>query len=98
MSTEGVAPRRSWLGPLWAGARAAALNTPPERDRVVDVLRSFSLMVVVFGHLLMAMVVWKSNVPHLDNLLAHVHVLQLATWILQIMPIFFFAEIGRAHV
>ena len=91
MPTEDVAPRRSWLGPLWAGARAAALNTPPERDRVVDVLRSFSLMVVVFGHLLMAMVVWKSDVPHLDNLLAHVQVLQLATWILQIMPIFFFA-------
>ena len=52
-------PRRSWAGPLWAGARYAAENTPPERDRVVDVLRSFSLMVVVFGHLMMALVVWS---------------------------------------
>ena len=84
-------PRRSWAGPLWAGARYAAENTPPERDRVVDVLRSFSLMVVVFGHLMMALVVWSGGVPHLDNLLAHVRALQLVTWILQIMPVFFFA-------
>jgi hypothetical protein len=91
MPEESATPRRSWAGPLWSGARYAAVNTPPDRDRVVDVLRSFSLLVVVFGHLLMAMVVWRHDIPHLDNLLAHVRTLQLATWVLQIMPIFFFA-------
>ena len=82
---------KSWAGPLWAGAKFAAAHTPPERDRVVDIMRSFSLMTVVFGHLMMALVVWRSDVPHLDNLLAHVHSLQLLTWFLQIMPVFFFA-------
>lgn len=91
MSTQRDSRRRSWAGPLWAGARYAAENTPADRDRVVDVLRSFSLMVVVFGHLMMALVVWRGGVPHLDNLLAHVRALQLVTWVLQIMPVFFFA-------
>jgi len=91
MSDQNYPRRRSWAGPLWAGARYAAENTPPDRDRVVDVLRSFSLMVVVFGHLMMALVVWRGGIPHLDNLLAHVRALQLVTWVLQIMPVFFFA-------
>jgi hypothetical protein len=82
---------RSLAGPLWSAARKAARNTPEERDRAVDLMRSFSLLTVVFGHLFMALVVWKQGAPVLDNLLAHVPALQLVTWVLQIMPVFFFA-------
>lgn len=78
-------------GPLWRRAKAAAAATPPERDRVVDLLRSGSLAVVILGHVVMALVVWHGGVPTLGNTLTHAPAMQLATWALQIMPLFFVA-------
>ena len=42
-------------------ARAAA-ETPPDRDRVVDGARAAALLVVVVGHVLMAVVAWPDGV------------------------------------
>ena len=70
-------------------ARLAA-ETPAERNRVVDALRAGSILVVVFGHWLMA------AVTVVDGELVPGHLLELATWthpltwVLQVMPIFFF--------
>lgn len=80
--------RRS--GPL-SLARTAAANTPASRDRVVDLLRAGSLLVVVLGHVLMAYVTWNDGRPHLGNLLAELPSLKILTWLLQVMPLFFAA-------
>jgi surface polysaccharide O-acyltransferase-like enzyme len=64
--------------------------TPPERNRVVDLMRVVSILVVVFGHWLMAAVTFD------DGELVPGHLLELAdwthplTWIFQVMPVFFF--------
>lgn len=71
-------------------ARAAA-QTPPDRDRVVDAARAAALLVVVAGHGIMAVVAWPDGVPVLGNLLAAFPWTQALTWLLQIMPLFFFA-------
>ena len=68
-----------------------AEQTDSSRDRVIDTLRAFSIMVVVFGHVFMALVVWRGDVPELGNVLAGSKKLQLMTWVLQVMPLFFFA-------
>ncbi len=78
-------------------ARSLATATPVSRDRYADFLRVFSIGVVVAGHWLMA-------APTVDavgrvaagNALAAVPVLQYATWLLQVMPLFFFVG-GFAH-
>jgi len=71
--------------------RQLAEATPPSRDRVIDGLRAASLSIVVFGHCFMALVLWRQGVPKLGNSLALHKSLQYLTWLLQIMPLFFFA-------
>jgi hypothetical protein len=72
-------------------SRRAAAETPQDRDRVVDLVRAVSLVVVVAGHSIMAVVAWPGGVPLLGNLLAAYPWTQVLTWVLQIMPLFFFA-------
>lgn len=66
-------------------------HTPPTRDRAIDVLRIGSLLVVVFGHGLMLLVIFDKDGLHLDNLLGHSELFQALTWLLQVLPLFFFA-------
>ena len=66
-------------------------RTPPDRDRVVDLVRGGSLLVVVFGHSFMALVVFTGTVVTLSNTLEQTPFLQPVTWVLQIMPLFFAA-------
>ncbi|MDP1721100.1 MAG: acyltransferase [Candidatus Nanopelagicaceae bacterium] len=72
-------------------SQRAAEDTPADRDRVVDAARAFSLLIVVIGHALMAVVAWRDGVPKVGNLLAVYPWAQAITWILQIMPLFYFA-------
>ncbi|MFF6778461.1 acyltransferase [Streptomyces sp. NPDC012637] len=74
-------------------ARDLAAATPATRDRYVDLLRVASLAVVVLGHWLMAAVTPDGQV---GNLLAVVPGLQVLTWALQVMPVFFFVG-GFSH-
>jgi fucose 4-O-acetylase-like acetyltransferase len=67
-----------------------ATATPSGRDRYVDFLRGFSIAVVVLGHWLIAVVVWDGNRLSGANALDLVPGLWLATWVLQVMPLFFF--------
>jgi len=76
---------------VWRQSAGIAAATPPRRDRVVDLLRVGSLMVVVLGHILMVIVRWQGDEPHVANLLAEVPLLDFATWLLQVMPVFFAA-------
>ncbi|MEV4922082.1 acyltransferase family protein [Streptomyces roseoverticillatus] len=78
-------------------AREMAAATPGARDRVIDLLRVASLGTVVFGHWLMAAVtVGGDHRPAVGNLLAVEPKLQLLTWFLQVMPVFFFVG-GFSH-
>ncbi len=71
--------------------RQLAEATPARRDRVIDGLRAGSLSVVVIGHCAMALVYWHRGVPELGNVLAAHRSAQLATWVLQVVPLFFVA-------
>jgi fucose 4-O-acetylase-like acetyltransferase len=67
-----------------------AAATPPDRDRHMDFLRVFSIAVVVLGHWLIAVVVWRDGHVEGTNALEVIDGLPFATWVLQVMPIFFF--------
>lgn len=69
----------------------AANKTPADRDRIIDAARGISLMIVVAGHALMAVVTWQYGAPKVGNLLAAFPWTQALTWIFQIVPLFFFA-------
>ncbi|MFF5938356.1 acyltransferase [Streptomyces sp. NPDC012508] len=81
------------MGNSAVSARELAAATPATRDRYVDLLRVASLGVVVLGHWLMAAVTTDGSV---GNLLAVVPELQGVTWLLQVMPVFFFVG-GFSH-
>jgi fucose 4-O-acetylase-like acetyltransferase len=78
-------------------AAALAAATPSSRDRYVDFLRAFSIGVVVLGHWLMATVSWTPSGLRAGNALAVMPWLQPLTWLLQVMPVFFFVG-GFAHL
>jgi hypothetical protein len=67
-----------------------AAATPATRNRVVDLVRVASILVVVFGHWLMAAITFE------DGRIVPGHLLELAdwthplTWVFQVMPLFFF--------
>ena len=71
-------------------ARTLAEATPETRDRYIDFLRAFSILVVVFGHWLMAGPEMVDGELRIGHLLAEARWAQWATWLLQVMPIFFF--------
>lgn len=78
-----LSPRNRRLADL-AGA------TPEKRDRYVDFLRALSVTVVVLGHWLGALIeVRQGRISGISSLDV-VPGLWIATWALQIMPIFFF--------
>lgn len=84
-------------------ASQLAATTPSTRDRYVDLPRVASLGTVVLGHWLMAAVTTGGGdggggdgQVEVGNLLAVEPRLQILTWALQIMPVFFFVG-GFSH-
>ncbi|MGF0319010.1 acyltransferase family protein [Nocardia fluminea] len=71
-----------------------AANTPADRDRVLDLLRISSLVVVVAGHCLMLTVTVSGTDVHFGNVLADLPMLRPLTWVLQVLPLFFFAGVA----
>jgi hypothetical protein len=65
-------------------------KTPSSRDRYVDFLRAFSIATVVFGHWFIALIWWRNEAIGVYNAVGATSGLWLATWVLQVMPIFFF--------
>lgn len=64
--------------------------TPSTRDRYVDFLRAFSIVTVVAGHWFIALIHWEEQRIFVHNAVGHQSGLWLATWFLQVMPLFFF--------
>jgi hypothetical protein len=65
-------------------------KTPASRDRVVDFLRAASILAVVIGHWLIGIIGWREGVIRATSAVGVTSYLWLATWFLQVMPIFFF--------
>lgn len=76
---------------MFPTADDVAAQTPPERDRAIDVIRIAALTGVVIGHTVMATSMIHDDVFIWDNLLTTSVVFQALTWVFQIMPLFFFA-------
>lgn len=75
-----------------ARTRRVAEETPPDRNRIVDFWRAFAILVVVFGHWLAASI-WlqPDDSIALLNSLEWIPYAAWATWLVQVMPIFFVA-------
>ncbi|BBX87092.1 acyltransferase family protein [Mycolicibacterium aubagnense] len=66
-------------------------RTAPDRDRSIDVARLGALLVVMFGHCALLLATITAAGVQIGNTLGAVPSLQPATWVLQVMPLFFFA-------
>ena len=70
--------------------QALAAATPETRDRYVDFLRAASICAVVLGHWLIGVIHVEDGLVYLTNAVGVTRGLWLGTWVLQVMPIFFF--------
>ncbi|HEX9259260.1 MAG TPA: acyltransferase [Acidimicrobiales bacterium] len=77
-------------------ATGTAVPRAEARDPFVDFVRAFSLLVVVAWHWVFTILVWKDDGPHATNPIGFTDGLFYATWLLQVMPLFFFVG-GYAH-
>ena len=75
---------------VWHQAKTLAQQTPSSRNRAADFFRALSILVVVLGHWLMCAPYIDANGLHIDHLLARSSWTQWLTWVLQVMPLFFF--------
>lgn len=64
--------------------------TPASRDRYVDFLRAASILVVVVGHWTIALIVREDGVIRSTSAIGKSPGLWMATWVCQVMPVFFF--------
>ena len=88
------------LGPLLPPGKKMAAASPASRDRYLDALRTAALFFVVAGHALMlTMTAWPPGAesPTIGNTLDSFPILQIFTWVLQPMAVFFFAG-GAANL
>jgi surface polysaccharide O-acyltransferase-like enzyme len=72
-------------------ARGVAENTPPGRDRAVDVARLAALVVVMFGHCALLLATIDTDGLRIGNLLGELPATAPITWVVQVMPLFFLA-------
>ncbi|REK20305.1 MAG: acyltransferase, partial [Actinobacteria bacterium] len=71
-------------------ARKIAEATPATRNRYVDLLRALSILVVVYGHWLMAAPEVIGGEIRIGHALTDIPWTRGLTWVLQVMPVFFF--------
>ena len=74
---------------IWSQASQMAAQTPDERNRYVDFLRSVSILVVIIGHWMIATAYVVNGEMDAGHLLAGRPQLHWLTWLFQVMPIFF---------
>lgn len=63
----------------------------PARDRAIDVARLAALVVVVLGHCALLLATIDTHGLRIGNILGELPALAPATWVLQVMPLFFLA-------
>jgi fucose 4-O-acetylase-like acetyltransferase len=67
-----------------------ARATPATRDRYVDFLRAASIVAVVFGHWFISINHFQRDIFSTTSAVGKTSWLWLATWVFQVMPVFFF--------
>jgi fucose 4-O-acetylase-like acetyltransferase len=67
-----------------------AARTPDTRDRYVDFVRAFSILTVVAGHWAICIVWWQQGYIRSTSVIGEARGVWLATWVFQVMPLFFF--------
>ncbi|MGH2726150.1 MAG: acyltransferase family protein, partial [Actinomycetota bacterium] len=77
-------------GPGGGGLDDLVALTPDTRDRFMDFLRAASIVTVVFGHWLISVIFWRGGAIYTTSAIGLTRGLWLATWVFQVMPIFFF--------
>jgi fucose 4-O-acetylase-like acetyltransferase len=73
-----------------AGINDLVAATPASRDRYVDFLRALSIVVVVTGHWTIALIFRDGGVVRSTSAIGKAPGLWMATWLFQVMPVFFF--------
>jgi hypothetical protein len=69
------------------------VRSDERREPYVDFLRAFSLLVVVVWHWAFTIIIWQDDGPRATNPISFTNGLWLATWLLQVPPVFFY--VGR---
>lgn len=75
--------------PIWSRAARLAAQTPPERNRYVDLLRAASICLVILGHWLVAAIYTQEGTISAEDALSVIPWTRWLTWLFQVMPIFF---------
>ena len=75
--------------PLSADSTAAP--PAPGRDRAIDVARLSALVTVMFGHCALLLATVDERGLRIGNILGELPQLTPLTWVVQVMPLFFFA-------
>ncbi|MFZ4718541.1 MAG: acyltransferase family protein [Ilumatobacteraceae bacterium] len=76
------------------------LSTTPgttARNQYIDFLRAFSLLIVVAWHWVFTIITWSEDGPHATNPIGFTTGMWAATWLLQVMPLFFYVG-GYSHL
>ena len=68
----------------------AAGPRPTTRDPFIDFVRGFSLLVVVAWHWSFTIILWRKDGPHATNPIGFTEGMWTVTWLLQVMPLFFY--------
>jgi peptidoglycan/LPS O-acetylase OafA/YrhL len=71
------------------GLRELAERTPPRRERYVDLLRAFAILIVVLGHWMVVVVTGGARGLDGFSALAVLPWGRPITWLVQVMPVFF---------
>ncbi|MDT5208302.1 MAG: hypothetical protein QOF67_717, partial [Mycobacterium sp.] len=83
--------KRMTLTNSMSDAGKVAAQTPPGRDRAVDVARLAALVVVMFGHCALLLATIDTSGLRIGNLLGELPAIAPITWVVQVMPLFFLA-------
>jgi fucose 4-O-acetylase-like acetyltransferase len=76
-------------GSPFGRVRRMAAETPPERDRHIDLMRALAIGAVVLGHWLVFAVREQDGRPGGQSVLADLDWAHPVTWLFQVMPIIF---------
>jgi fucose 4-O-acetylase-like acetyltransferase len=76
-------------GALRRAAETVDARTPEDRDRYADLVRVVAILVVVLGHWIVTVVQMEDGEPVATQLLVVEPWTRLATWLVQVMPLFF---------
>ena len=69
----------------------------PQRDVYADFLRALSLIVVIMWHWAFTILLWRDSGPFATNPIGFTSGMWILTWLLQVMPLFFYVG-GYVHL